>query len=84
MSAVSTPGPWTQGVHEHMGIVVTGPGDYGTLAVPFGENAEANAAMIAAAPDLFEVLELCILHATMPADLRGKAHGAYAKARGQQ
>ena len=58
-----TPGPWkvqwTKKESGKVDLILVGKGeDYTTAFVPcFGDNAELNASLIAAAPDLFEALK---------------------------
>jgi hypothetical protein len=63
MSAKHTPGPWTYWpkVAYPLGVV-TRDASAGHIATPSdcGECTEANACLIAAAPDMLEALELCV------------------------
>jgi hypothetical protein len=91
-----TPGPWDYEVHENGCVFVTSPttdgrGDIADLYVNEGhsiatkENAEANAMLIAAAPDLYDAL-IALVQAEHSDDMHLwiKAKTALAKARGEK
>ena len=82
----------TQGDWKWREIVAASPDDSDHVVLgevfvdgsgyPFDNHAEANARLIAAAPELYEALELYLNHGAMMA--REKAEAALAKARGEQ
>lgn len=63
-TAAHTPGPWVW-AKNHRGLYaldsdVLAYADYEGMWVPFGSTGEANARLIAAAPDLLEALKDCL------------------------
>ena len=80
-----TPGPWTANEEfddgESLGIAITA-GRLGQVVRVFdvGQEGFANAALIAAAPELLAALEHVLGRATMPGFLRDKVKAAIAKA----
>ena len=85
MTAQYTPGPWTSdqvvgGVRDAMGHLVAD-----TVFSDFTvEQDEANARLIAAAPELLASLKLVIENNTIWPELRANAHAAILKAEGRQ
>ena len=86
MKQKHTPGPWNIGINNGKYIVVPVPEDSAT-DIECGKN-EANARLIASAPDLLAALEeLCAdkyLSDPINADRMANARAALAKARGEE
>jgi hypothetical protein len=83
-----TPGPWTAGIH---GLTVdavhpvrndaTGTTPVAFISGYFGEAQEANARLIAAAPELLAALEAVMTHAEAENADFSRAYAAIAKAK---
>lgn len=94
-----TPGPWTVGDASECGYYVWDPQGERIVAEAYpdyNQDFEANAALIAAAPEMLEALELMlesfgimraagvnVLGFDSAVEARVKAHNAIAKARGE-
>lgn len=89
-----TPGPWfsvtrLSGSENHHGFKICGNDGWALAEVmPVDEDGiegKANAHLIAAAPELYEALETCLLYGAMTGDDWAifKAETALAKARGE-
>jgi len=82
-----TPGPWSASEefddNESLGIAITAGRRRQVVRVfDISQEGFANAALIAAAPDLLAVLEHVLDRATMPGFLRDKVKAAIVKATG--
>lgn len=86
-----TPGPWVKGTLELVGIngqkvVVSDGPSFGSKSQ--WPEAEANARLICAAPDLLEALEYCLDclgdEFALPSDCQSTARAAIARARGEK
>lgn len=81
-----TPGPWSINDQNPDDEEIEAPS--GPVAIALGREAEANARLIAAAPDLLAALEECLLNSDIhgkygpPARSLEKARAAIAKAKG--
>jgi len=92
MSTKFTPGPWTVGAALNGNWIEFGADEKAvarTFHTHVGAQAEdANAHLIAAAPDLYEALAECRAlldgEGGMPVGVRERADAALAKARGEQ
>ena len=81
--AEHTPGPWRYGTmryqHDSFGYVYRGL--RGKIMIEFNDNGEADAALIAAAPDMFAVLAKILSECALY-ELKEEAEAALAKAQG--
>lgn len=83
-----TPGPWYAAQPEECGgwwIVATDPEGCDCIDSGDGGFEREDAHLIAAAPELYEALETCLLYGAMTGDewVTAKAEAALAKARGE-
>lgn len=85
MSAQHTPGPWTFGYTGASGYCIYGAGQHIAISILYKKDGgEANARLIAAAPELLEALRLCagFAEAYGQPETRDQVRAAIAKATG--
>ena len=86
-TTLHTPGPWAISGIYHSIFIAPDDGKSGGLAKVFGcgPNAEANARLIASAPDMFDALQdICDAFEDQDSTLMDQCRAALAKAKGEK